>query len=132
MQIALFLYREEAEMHSTRTLSRGVIVVDETLASLAPFLRTRNIRVIVIPSGTGNETIKTVFLPHRILVTNQPERFQDDVSSFEYGLISMKGIKDDPKALAKRISNEIVRRNLWPQKHGFILTLLDGTFQEVS
>jgi hypothetical protein len=73
-----------------------------------------------------------VFLPHRILVTDHSERFKDDVSSFEYGLISTKGIKDDPKALAKRISDEIVRKKLWPQQHGFILTLQNGTFQEVS
>ncbi len=119
-------------MHSTRTLSRGVIVVDETLASLAFSLQRRNIRVIVIPPETDDETIKTVFLPHRILVTNHPEHFEDDVSSFEYGLISTKGIKDDPKALAKRISDEIVRKRLWPQQHGFILTLKDGIFKEVS
>jgi len=113
-------------MLSKRSWARGVIVVETTLANLVPKLQARNIRAILIPEGTDDETIKRSILPNRILVTDKVSRFEDDASSFEYSLISTK-IKD-PIVLAKRISDESIKNKLWSRHQSFILKLLeDGT-----
>ena len=108
-------------MLSNRSRNRGVIVLDKQHKNLALELQARNIRVVIIPKGTDDDTIKRSILPHRILVTDNFKRYKDDVSSFEYGLISTK-IKD-PIVLAKRISDEITKNKLWSLRQGFILKL---------
>ncbi|MBI4819058.1 MAG: hypothetical protein HY791_22490 [Deltaproteobacteria bacterium] len=112
-------------------MARGYVVLDENLRGLAPALRARNIRVIEPPSGTSDEDIKERFLPGRIFITNNAKDFEEDVSSFEFGLIAVQTsfIDSMPGAgnkTVKAISDAIQRHGLWALQRGFVVTVNDN------
>ncbi|MBI2372368.1 MAG: hypothetical protein HYV07_00075 [Deltaproteobacteria bacterium] len=119
------VHRQKAAM------ARGYVVLDENLSALAPALRARNIRVIEPPSGTSDQDIKERFLPGRIFITNNVRDFEEDVSSFEYGLIAVQTRFIDPtpgagNQTAKAISDAIQRHSLWALQRGFVVTVNDS------
>jgi hypothetical protein len=112
-------------------MSRGILVTDENLKALVPFLERRNIRVLTPKQGESDQFIKQVYLSKRIFVTNNSKDFVKDASSYEYGVISTENIKSkDPELLAKMISDALTDFSLWSKKHGFILKLKDNSKHE--
>ncbi|MBF0473971.1 MAG: hypothetical protein HQK93_09625, partial [Nitrospirae bacterium] len=104
-------------------MARGVLVVDENLKGIEPFLIKRNIRVVIPESGMKDQKIKETILPHRIFITNNAKDFIDDIISYEYGIISTDNLKSkDPENLAKLISDVIIKYSLW-SVHQFVITL---------
>jgi hypothetical protein len=118
------------------SMARGILVLDENLLSLKQALEEYNIRIIPVISGKSDQYIKEHSLPGRIFITNNAKDFKEDARSFEYGIISTENIKfKDPKSLAEKIHNEIIKNKLWSKTKGFILTLKDGersTFRELK
>lgn len=112
-------------------MSRGILVTDENLKALVPFLQRRNIRVITPNQGESDEFIKQVYLSKRILVTNNTKDFIKDASSYEYGIISTDNLKSkDPEIISKMISDALTEFKLWSKQHGFILKLKDNNKHE--
>jgi hypothetical protein len=114
-------------------MARGVIVLDEGLAGLAPALREANIKVVEIPSGTEDEVIIQSYLPHRILVTRNKKPFLEHAPICEFGVVSLEKLSSiDPSTsfadnkTAKLISREISRNELWSKGAKFLLELRDS------
>jgi hypothetical protein len=85
-------------------MTRGVLVLDGSLASLAPRLTSKNFRVITLPVGVRETERKALFLSHRTLITKTPQEFEDDVPVLEYSLIDASGVTSDDTTLADIIS----------------------------
>lgn len=108
------------QIHS---MARGTIVVDENIESLTPYLADRNIKVIRIPKGTSDYTILNTYLSGRMFVTANTKDFIKEISSIEFGLISVDNVKTlAPEVLAKKISDAIIEYSLW-SKRAFLLVL---------
>ena len=112
-------------------MARGVLVLDEDLQALESALRARNIRVIRPPVGTSDDAIKEHFLPGRILVTRNVRDFENDVSSYEFGLIGVTTSFIDPEPgpankTVKAISDAIQQHGLWALGRGFIVLVSDN------
>jgi hypothetical protein len=118
------------------SMARGILVVDENLDKIHRELEKHNIRVLRIKPGTDDDYIKEHSLPGRIFVTNNTKDFLDGAAEFEYGIISTEGVKlKDPELLAKKISDEIIKNNLWSKLKGFVLYLKDdgrSVFKELK
>jgi hypothetical protein len=113
-------------------MARGVIVLDEGLAGLAPALREANIKVVEIPPGTEDEVITQSYLPHRILVTKNRKPFLIWAPICEFGVVSLERLSViDPSPCfaenktAKLISEEISTNGLWQKGAMFLLELRD-------
>jgi hypothetical protein len=87
-----------------RKMARGVLVLDGSLASLAPRLTSKNFQVITLPAGVRDAERKALFLSHRTLVTKTPQEFEYDVPVLEYSLIDASGVTVDDATLADMIS----------------------------
>jgi hypothetical protein len=107
-----------------QAMARGFLVLDENLENLEQELIKRNIKIVKVKKGLKDPFIKENILPGRIFVTNNSKDFIDDASSYQYGIIATEKIKfKDPKNLAKKISDEIIKNKLWSKPYGFILEL---------
>lgn len=111
-------------MKSAVAMSRGTIVLDENLLALKEYFLKRNIKVIVPRQGLSDTSIMNELLSHRIFVTANPKDFINEVSSFEFGLISADNVQKVPAdALVKMISDALIEYSLWAKRHGFVLVL---------
>ena len=105
-------------------MSRGVIVLDQNIETLKPFLQERNIKVIEPPTGMKDPDIIRLLLPHRILVTNNVIDFKKEASSFEFGIIGVpKSLMANPENAAALVSKALTDHKLWAKRHGFLVTL---------
>lgn len=105
-------------------MARGVVIVDENLEAVAPFLSQRNIHVRIPPKGLSDEIIVRDFLLGRIFVTNNSKDFVGSASSYSIGLIATEFVRNKSgEALASIISDALSQYSLWSKRHGFILTL---------
>lgn len=105
-------------------MSRGILVVDENLLALAKELAKLNIRIITPNKGQADQVIKRILLGHRIFVTNNTKHFKDDITAYEYGIISTEDVKSyEPIKLANMISKALTEYKLWSIGRNFILTL---------
>ena len=117
---------------SHAAMSRGVLVVDESIQCLAPALRGANIKVIVFERETSDKDVNRELLSHRILVTSDPADFVDDAPIYEYGIVSLKKLSIlDPapdysqNSTAQMISKAISKFRLWTKGAMFLLKLRD-------
>lgn len=123
-------------------MARGTLVLDENALMLQSAIKGRNIRVLTPPSGMIDDSIKSMLLANRILVTRNTKDFVDDASSFDYGIISLEHLKfldpePDPSKnqTVKLISKAIIDHGLWSLRHGFLVVLSDNgpsTFRALS
>ena len=88
-----------------RSMSRGVIYVDENLEALAPKLREMNFNPRVVIKGTLDKEIMSYVIPGKKFVTNNSKDFIKGIPIHEYGLISTEGVSKDPEHLAEMISD---------------------------
>lgn len=117
---------ELKELVRMNEMSRGYVVVDENLESLAPYLQAKKIKTIVPPKGTSDEHIQEKYLPGRIFITNNTKDFVEGIIEQEYGIISTESMNSkDSVGLADTISKAIMKFKLWSLKHGFILKLMN-------
>ncbi len=112
----------KSELLKKHALARATLVLDENLFSLKPELEKRNFKVITVPSGMADDTIKQQILSHRIFVTNNPEDFKYDVPVLEFSVIDTTRAPKDPITLASLISKAFVDYGL-KSKGQFILSL---------
>jgi hypothetical protein len=104
-------------MPHSLAMSRGLVVLDENVENLKDDLRDRNIKVLSIPKGTKDEEIITGFISSRIFLTANTKDFISEISSYEFGLISLDNVKKmPPKDLAKLVSDAIKDLSLWGKK----------------
>lgn len=114
-------------------MARGVVVLDENLAHLAEGLKNHNMHVITVPAKMDDDEIKRVYLTRRLFITNNPEHFIDDASSYEYGIISTRKIKyKRAEQLVPLLSKALSHHSLWARTYGFILELDDKGNGEVK
>jgi hypothetical protein len=120
-------------------MARGVIVLDESVAGLAPALREANIKVVELPAGTADAVIRQNYLFHRILVTRNAEDFVEEAPIHEYGIISLEKLKciDSSPSFAtnetaRLISHEISAYGLWTKGATFLLVLRDDGKHELT
>lgn len=114
-------------------MARGVVVLDYNLANLAEGLRSRNIHVLLVPPTMEDDDIKRVYLTRRLFITNNPQHFVDDASSYEYGIISTKNVKyKGEEKLVPLISRALTRHSLWSSHGGFIIELNDKGEGEIK
>lgn len=120
-----------------RTLARGVVILDKGLSRLESALRQGNILVVNRPGPLVDGNRKAAILAHRILLTKRPGGFIDDAPVYEYGIVSLKGLRTidfaasyrDNKT-AKLISVALSRYGLWAKGAKFLLELReDGSHQ---
>lgn len=113
-------------LQTIHEMSRGIVVLDENLSALEPYLLKYNMRIVIPPKGMPDEEIKHSILSKRILITNNSKDFVKDASAFEYGIIATEKVSKDPQTLAKMISQALSEFNLWSKQHGFILVLMQN------
>ena len=104
-------------------MARGLVVLDENVENLRDELQGRNIKVVSIPKGTKDQDIITGFISGRIFLTANTKDFIDEISSYEFGLISLDNVKKmSSKDLVKLISTAIQTLSLW-SKRSFLCVL---------
>ena len=95
-----------------RGMSRGILVLDENIYDLEPWLQNHNFRVKRVTPGTPDSKISQD-LSFRIFFTKNPRDFVLSAWEFEFGLI---GVTDaamaDPAKVAKKISDAYARYKL--------------------
>ena len=87
-----------------RKMSRGVLVLDGSLASLEPHLKKKNFHIIHLPAGVMEAERKALVLCQRTLITKTPQQFEDEVPVLEYSLIDASDVTSDDASLANIIS----------------------------
>lgn len=120
-------------------MARGVIVLDENVAELAPALREANIRVVEMSAGTADAVIRQNYLFHRILVTRNAKDYLEEAPIHEYGIVSLEKLTFiDPSPsfatnkTARLISQVISAYGLWAKGAKFLLELRDDGKHELT
>jgi hypothetical protein len=99
----------ERENHN----DRGMLVVDETLLALIPFLEDQRFRVRPLKPGMDNEVVSRAtavtsgigyLLGGRILVTNRAEVFRHAAAVHGFSIIDTAGYTPDPSSVAQEIA----------------------------
>ena len=99
----------EPEIHR----DRGMLVVDETLLGLSPFLKDRRFWVRPLNPGMDNEILSRAtavrsgigyLLGGRILVTNRAEVFRHAAAVHEFSIIDTAGYTQDPSSVVEEIA----------------------------
>jgi hypothetical protein len=92
---------------------RGMLVVDETLLGLIPFLEDQRFWVRPLKPGMDNEVLSRAtavtsgmgyLLGGRILVTNRAEVFRHAAAVHEFSIIDTAGYTQDPSSVAEEIA----------------------------
>jgi hypothetical protein len=92
---------------------RGMLVVDETLLGLIPFLKVHRFWVRPLNPGMDNEILSRAtavgsgigyLLGGRILVTNRAEVFRHVAAVHEFSIIDTAGYTQDPSSVAEEIA----------------------------
>ncbi len=113
-------------------MARGVLVDDENLLALIPFLEMQRFRVLSLEPGMKddrivNPTMKddeiASLLSHRIFVTNSAEDFRLAAAVHEFSIIDTAGYLQDPPSLAQEIFQCWMQLKL-KGKQPFILRLM--------
>jgi hypothetical protein len=90
-----------------------MLVVDETLLGLIPFLKDRRFWVRPLNPGMDNEILSRAtavrsgigyLLGGRILVTNRAEVFRHAAAVHEFSIIDTAGYTQDPSSVAEEIA----------------------------
>jgi hypothetical protein len=120
------------EIGARSAMARGVVVLDASVTGLAPALREANILVVAVPAGTEKEEIKSLYLPHRILLTGNPRAFLEDAPIYEYGIVSLAKLKSidadrsyTRNRTARLVSKSLSTYGLWAKGAKFLLELRD-------
>jgi hypothetical protein len=110
---------------------RGMLVVDETLLGLIPFLEDRRFWVRPLNPGMDNEILSRAtavgsgigyLLGGRILVTNRAEVFRHAAAVHEFSIIDVAEYTQDPSSVVEEIAEHW--RQLQVRGHGpYILRL---------
>jgi hypothetical protein len=109
----------------TVPMARDLLVVDESIYTVAKPLSDEKIRIIPIEPN-ADEKIKEAYLSGRILVTNNTKDFIKDAKKLEYGIISVEDVRfKDPNILANLISKAIIKHKLWSRKDSFLVKITD-------
>jgi hypothetical protein len=94
---------------------RGMLVVDETLLTLIPFLEARRFWVRPLQPGMDNEVLSRAaavssgigyLVGGRILVTNRAEVFRHAAAVHEFSIIDTAGYTQDPSSVAEEIAEQ--------------------------
>ena len=94
-------------------MSRGMLVVDENVSSLATLLRDRKFHTLVPPAGMPDDTIIDLHCAGRIIVTTNAKDFTELAPVYEFGIIEVTSTAmADPARVAQQISKEFSRRSL--------------------
>ncbi len=114
-------------------MARGTIVLDENVLQLKDALASRNIHVVVPPSGMKDDDITRDLLVGRILVTRNSKDFVDSASSYDVGIIALDELsfidsesKPGKNKTFNLISKAVIEFDIWSKRHGFILYLQDN------
>jgi len=114
------------------TLARGVFVLDENLLGLESALREANIMVVTSLPGLSDDSMKKLWLFHRIVVTKNPTDFIYDAPVYEYGVIALDRLSFiDPapeytkNKTVQLISRAMSKYGLWTKGAKFLLELHD-------
>ena len=92
---------------------RGMLVVDETLLGLIPFLEDQRFWVRPLNPGMDNEILSMAtavgsgigyLLGGRILVTDRAEVFRHAAAVHEFSIIDTAGYSQDPSSVAQEIA----------------------------
>lgn len=70
-----------------------MVVLDGDLDGLKNALREANLLVVNGPALLPNEGQRELLLCHRLLVTRRPVSFMGDAPVYEYGIVSVKGLR---------------------------------------
>ena len=106
-------------------------MLDDSTRVLEDSLSDLNI-VVIVPPANSIDKHRRVYLAGRILVTTCADRYVEDATSYEFGLIGMpKGMMADPVTAAKAISRAIVKHGLWALGHSFVLNLGTGILRDL-
>jgi hypothetical protein len=105
-----------------KSMSRGIIWVDENLSFLVEPLKQKNFNVKIPPKGTEDSYIINYLIPGKKFITNNSKHFEDDIPVQEYGLICTENVTKDPEKLAQIISKAWIDLEL-RNKDSFKLTL---------
>lgn len=109
-----------------RKMTRAVLVLDASLGSLEPHLRSKNFHVVTMPAGELDTDGKVLLLCHRTLITRTPQAFEYDVTVLEYSLIDVSGVTSDDATLADIISLAWTRFRLKSEGWFILLLRQDG------
>jgi len=106
-------------------LARGVLIVDENLTDLIPWLNGEdmNFKTRGIPLGASVEDLQQHYLPASIFVTNNCKDFVEGAINHGYSIVATEIVSKDPKSLATMISKAIARHKLWSKDTGWLLQL---------
>ena len=114
---------------SRARLTRGVVVLDKDLWALESALKDANIHVIRLRPGWTKEQL----LSHRIVVTQNPDRFFYDAAVYDFGVIALnklKHIDSDPSykknKTVRLLSRAMSRYKLWAKGAKFLLELREN------
>jgi CCR4-NOT transcriptional regulation complex NOT5 subunit len=78
-----------------------------------------------------DDKIKEQVLANRILITKNTKDFEEDVSSYDFGIIALEALSfidpdsSDKNQTVKLISRAISKHSLWSARQGFIARLKD-------
>jgi hypothetical protein len=111
----------KASLLRKRKMSRGVLVLDGSLASLEPHLRKKNFHVLSLPAGAMDANRKAMVLTNRTLITTTQD-FEYEVPVLEFSIIDPSGVTVDDAKLADIISRAWTRFRL-KSEGWFILRL---------
>jgi hypothetical protein len=99
----------EPENHHTR----GMVVVDETLLGLVPFLEDQQFSVQALKPGMADEVPSRAFdspygmgqlVFNTILVTDRAEKFRHAAAVYEFSIIDTASYTQDPSSMAEEIA----------------------------
>lgn len=111
---------------SSKSITRGVIVVDAGLEELCSELQDMNF-IMVSTDQSLLETdrkIKRMILSGRILITSTPDAFEWDASSFVIKIIDIRAVMElTHKEQAELISKAITIYKIQNLRHGLLITL---------
>jgi hypothetical protein len=114
-----------------RKMTRGVLVLDDNLASLEPHLKKKNFQIINLPADVMDAERKALFLTGRTLITKLPQDFKYEVPVLEFSIIDATGVNVDDATLADFISRAWTRFRLKSEGY-FILRLRQDGDHEIE
>ncbi|KKM83694.1 hypothetical protein LCGC14_1306710 [marine sediment metagenome] len=115
-------------------MTRGLLVVDENVNTLANLLRGKNFRVLELLPGTQDDVIIEQLCAGRIIVTTNVVDFVDLAPIYEFGIIAVTAdAMVDPARVANVISIQYSRRSLRASEPFLLKITVDGhTFKMLN
>lgn len=117
--------------------ANGTLVFDQTTGFYAALFETLGVHCVVVPeTETLSETLRRT-LPGRTVVTRYPGQYYYHASSFDFGILSIKGYQDDvtadpvSNAVVRLIARALVDGKLGEKRHGWIWRLKEAVYEDL-